>query len=52
MNKDPIVFALANPNPEISFELAAEAGVKIMATGRSDYPNQINNVLVFPGIFK
>jgi len=52
MNTDPIVFALANPNPEISFELAAESGVKIMATWRSDYPNQINNVLVFPGIFK
>ncbi len=52
MNTDPIVFALANPNPEISFKLADEAWVKIMATWRSDYPNQINNVLVFPGIFK
>ena len=45
-------FALANPNPEIKYELAIEAGVKVMATGRSDYPNQVNNVLVFPGVFK
>lgn len=52
MNSDPIVFALANPNPEIKTELAKKLGVKILATGRSDYPNQINNVLVFPGIFK
>ena len=52
MNNKPIIFAMANPNPEISYELAKEAGVAIMATGRSDYPNQINNVLVFPGIFK
>ncbi len=52
MNENPIVFALANPNPEIKPELASELGVKILATGRSDYPNQINNVLVFPGIFK
>ncbi|MDR3215099.1 MAG: NADP-dependent malic enzyme [Bacilli bacterium] len=52
MNKDAIIFAMANPNPEISFENAQKAGVKILATGRSDYPNQINNVLVFPGIFK
>ncbi|WP_423362908.1 NAD(P)-dependent malic enzyme [Mycoplasma sp. P36-A1] len=52
MNKDAIIFAMANPNPEIKPELAKEAGVAIMATGRSDYPNQINNVLVFPGIFK
>lgn len=52
MKENPIIFAMANPNPEISFELAKEAGVAIMATGRSDYPNQVNNVLVFPGIFK
>lgn len=52
MNADPIVFAMANPDPEIMPELAKSAGVKIMATGRSDFPNQINNVLVFPGIFR
>ena len=52
MAKDPIVFALANPNPEIDPEKAKDFGVKILATGRSDYPNQVNNVLVFPGIFK
>ena len=52
MNEDPVVFALANPDPEIKPELAKELGVKIIATGRSDYPNQINNVLVFPGIFR
>ena len=52
MQKDPIVFALANPTPEIMPELAKAAGVRIIGTGRSDYPNQINNVLVFPGIFK
>ncbi len=52
MAKDPIVFALANPNPEIDPEKAKAYGVKILATGRSDYPNQVNNVLVFPGIFK
>ena len=51
MNNDPIIFALANPVPEIMPELAYEAGAAIVATGRSDYPNQINNVLVFPGIF-
>jgi malate dehydrogenase (oxaloacetate-decarboxylating) len=51
MAKDPIVFAMSNPNPEISPELAFEH-VAVMATGRSDYPNQINNVLCFPGIFK
>ena len=48
----PIVFALANPGPEIMPELAKEAGAKVIATGRSDFPNQLNNVLVFPGIFK
>ena len=52
MNSDPIVFALANPQPEISYEEAQKAGVKIFATGRSDLPNQINNSLVFPGIFR
>jgi len=48
MNKDPMIFAMANPTPEISPELAYEAGAMIVATGRSDYPNQLNNVLVFP----
>ena len=52
MAADPIVFAMANPTPEIMPEEAAEGGVRVMATGRSDYPNQINNVLVFPGIFR
>ena len=52
MADDPIVFAMSNPVPEITFEEAKEAGVAIMATGRSDYPNQINNVLAFPGIFR
>ncbi len=52
MAADPIVFAMANPNPEISYDEAKAAGVKVMGTGRSDYPNQINNVLAFPGIFR
>lgn len=52
MNKDPIIFAMANPVPEIMPELAVEAGAAIVGTGRSDYPNQINNVLAFPGIFR
>lgn len=52
MNKDPIVFAMANPTPEISYTDAKDAGAKIVGSGRSDYPNQINNVLAFPGIFK
>ena len=52
MNHDPIVFALANPNPEITYENAKSWGVRIIGTGRSDYPNQVNNVLAFPGIFK
>lgn len=52
MNRDAIVFAMANPVPEIMYEDAIEAGVKIIGTGRSDYPNQINNVLAFPGIFR
>ncbi|MGN0436154.1 MAG: NADP-dependent malic enzyme [Wujia sp.] len=52
MAKDPIVFAMANPTPEIMPEEAKKGNVRVMATGRSDYPNQINNVLVFPGIFR
>ena len=52
MAKDPIIFALANPIPEIFPEDAKEGGASIVATGRSDYPNQVNNVLVFPGIFR
>ena len=52
MKKKPIIFALANPEPEIKPEIAREYGVKIIATGRSDYPNQVNNVLAFPGIFR
>lgn len=52
MAKDPIVFALANPVPEIMPDVAQEAGVAIIATGRSDFPNQINNSLAFPGIFR
>lgn len=51
MTKDPIVFAMANPDPEIEPDLA-EPHVRVLATGRSDYPNQINNVLCFPGIFR
>ena len=52
MNRDAIVFALANPIPEIMPEDAFEGGARIVATGRSDFPNQINNVLVFPGLFR
>lgn len=52
MAKDPVIFALANPVPEIMPELAKEAGAKVVATGRSDFPNQVNNALVFPGIFR
>jgi malate dehydrogenase (oxaloacetate-decarboxylating) len=52
MNSDPIVFALANPVPEIDPDVAKEAGARIVGTGRSDYPNQINNVLAFPGVFR
>ena len=52
MNDRPIIMALANPEPEIAVDLALEAGAAIVATGRSDYPNQINNVLGFPGIFR
>lgn len=52
MAKDSIVFAMANPTPEIMPEEAKKGGARVVATGRSDYPNQINNVLVFPGIFR
>lgn len=52
MNKDSILFAMANPTPEIFPEDAIEAGALIVGTGRSDYPNQINNVLAFPGVFR
>ena len=52
MNKNAIVFAMANPIPEIMPDLAKEAGVAVMGTGRSDFPNQINNVLAFPGVFR
>lgn len=52
MNKNPIIFAMANPTPEISYNDAKEAGAYIIGSGRSDFPNQINNVLAFPGIFK
>ncbi|MHB9942457.1 NAD-dependent malic enzyme [Clostridium sporogenes] len=52
MNNDSIVFAMANPTPEIMPDKAKKAGARVVATGRSDFPNQINNVLVFPGIFR
>lgn len=52
MKKKPIIFALANPEPEISYGLAKKIGVEVIATGRSDLPNQVNNVLAFPGIFR
>jgi malate dehydrogenase (oxaloacetate-decarboxylating) len=52
MNKDAVIFAMANPAPEILPEEAKKGGARVIATGRSDYPNQINNVLVFPGIFR
>ena len=52
MAKDPIIFAMANPTPEIMPDVAKGGGAKVVATGRSDFPNQINNVLVFPGIFR
>lgn len=52
MAKKPIIFALANPEPEILPELAKAAGASVIATGRSDYPNQVNNVLAFPGLFR
>ena len=52
MNPNPIIFALANPTPEVYPDVALKAGASIVATGRSDFPNQINNALVFPGLFK
>lgn len=52
MNQDAIIFACANPVPEIDPEIAKEAGAAVICTGRSDYPNQVNNVLVFPGLFR
>ena len=52
MNKDAIVFACANPTPEIMPEEAKAGGARVVATGRSDYPNQVNNVLAFPGVFR
>ena len=52
MNKDPIIFAMANPIPEIMPDEAKAAGVAVMATGRSDFPNQVNNAVAFPGIFR
>lgn len=52
MADKPIMFPMANPNPEITYEMAKESGAFVVGTGRSDYPNQINNVLVFPGVFK
>lgn len=52
MNKDSILFAMANPVPEIMPDIAKEAGAKVVGTGRSDFPNQVNNVVAFPGIFK
>lgn len=52
MNKDAIIFAMANPVPEIMPDIAREAGARVIGTGRSDFPNQVNNVLAFPGIFR
>lgn len=52
MNENPIIFAMANPNPEIMPAVATEAGAMVVGTGRSDFPNQVNNVLAFPGIFR
>lgn len=52
MAKQPLIFAMANPEPEIKPEIALQAGAEVIATGRSDYPNQINNVLAFPGVFR
>ncbi len=52
MNRDSVIFAMANPTPEIMPLLAVEAGARIVGTGRSDYPNQVNNVLAFPGLFR
>jgi len=52
MNEQAIVFAMSNPNPEIAPDLALKGGAAVVATGRSDFPNQVNNVLAFPGLFK
>jgi len=52
MNEDPIIFAMANPIPEIMPDVAKQYGAKVIGTGRSDFPNQVNNVLAFPGIFR
>ncbi len=52
MNRDAVIFAMANPNPEIAYDVAKACGVRVMGTGRSDMPNQVNNVLAFPGVFK
>jgi malate dehydrogenase (oxaloacetate-decarboxylating) len=52
MSEDAIIFALANPIPEINYDIAKKARAKVVATGRADYPNQVNNVLAFPGLFK
>ena len=52
MNKDSILFAMANPTPEIMPDIAKAAGARVVGTGRSDFPNQVNNVIAFPGIFK
>ena len=52
MNKDSILFAMANPVPEIMPDAAKAAGARVVGTGRSDFPNQVNNVVAFPGIFK
>ena len=52
MNDNPVIFAMANPIPEIMPDLAKEAGALVVGTGRSDFPNQVNNVLAFPGIFR
>jgi malate dehydrogenase (oxaloacetate-decarboxylating) len=52
MNEDPVIFAMANPTPEIMPDVALKAGARIVGTGRSDFPNQVNNVLAFPGLFK
>jgi malate dehydrogenase (oxaloacetate-decarboxylating) len=52
MAKDPIIFALANPNPEVTPDVAHAAGAAVVATGRSDFPNQVNNAIAFPGIFR
>jgi malate dehydrogenase (oxaloacetate-decarboxylating) len=52
MNRDPIIMAMANPVPEIMPNVAKKAGAAVVATGRSDFPNQINNALAFPGIFR